>query len=48
MQQVLQGDRGGERDGVSVLSVSSCSQRRGNHVAGAVADEYEEVVTGLP
>lgn len=42
---ILQGDRSGEGDGVSVLSISSCSQGRGSDAAGAITDQNKEVVT---
>lgn len=45
MMCILQSDRSRERDCVSILSVSSCGQRGGDDVAGAVTDQDEEVVT---
>lgn len=43
--QHLQRDGGGEGNGVSTPGVSSRGQRGGHHVAGAVANQDEEVVT---
>lgn len=43
----LQGDRGGEGDGVPVQGVARRGQGRGHDVVGSIAYQDEEVVSGL-